>query len=276
MILEFLIRDEKYELASLYIDAIDLSFYADEDLFLTRSKQIVDSLRAESCNEALKWISQNRTKLLKSKCRLYEKLEMELRIQDFIQLLIDGKTSDAVSYSQQFLLPYTVNNDHNMNRVKQAMGAIVFVHQTDSYIYKEFSGKERWDYLINIFKEVFSKFYQMSQAPLLNILVKLGISTLKSNSCNSENKSLGCPTCRDDIVDVSNQLPCIVRTHTTLLCPYSHKLMDDVNYPLAFPNGNVLSKEAAEELKHGNKLKIIDPKSRAVFNTSELKRVYIT
>lgn len=275
MVLDYLVRDEKYELALAFAEDLHLSDYSDLDLHVTRSKHIVDSLKKHDCTDALKWINLNRSKLVKANCLEYEKLEMELKIQEFIHLVSENQTVEAVRYSQTYLLPYAVNNDENMNRIKQAMGAIVFIHHDDSYIYKEFMGDERWINIIDLFKLVFNKLYKIPAESILSIYMKLGLSTLKS-SCLAGVKNTDCPTCRTDVQNITRSLPALIHSHSTLLCPLSKKPMNDMNYPMVLPNGNVYAKDSIEDLKTEDKLTIVDPKTNNVFKVSEIRRVYIT
>lgn len=271
---EYLVRDGKYEIAFDFMNELGLEDFSDIDLYITRSKPIIDSLINRKCDLALKWIQQNRNKLNKTKNPFYREFEMELRIQEFIHLVIENKINESVEYSQKYLLNFATENEANLNRIKQAMGAIIFINQSNSYIYEEFMNDRRWIYLINTFKKVFSKYYQMTIEPILDVILKIGISCLKTTHCYGNKPSINCPICRDDINQISKSFPYVLKTNSSLLCPYSKKIMDESNYPMVLPNGNVYSIETIQQLRKENIIK--DPRSGEEYDFNQLKRMYIT
>ncbi len=64
---------------------------------------ILDALARHDCTPALEWCAANRARLKKSK----SKLEFSLRVQEFVELVRAGATSDAIVYARTHLAPWS-------------------------------------------------------------------------------------------------------------------------------------------------------------------------
>jgi macrophage erythroblast attacher len=54
-------------------------------------------------------------------------------------------------------------------------------------------------------------------------------------------RNLDCPSCHDSMAELVKQVPYSHHVNSTIVCRMSGKVMDDENYPMAFPNGYVYS-----------------------------------
>ncbi len=65
-------------------------------------------------------------------------------------------------------------------------------------------------------------------------------SPLHSNPSHPH-RNLDCPSCHDSMSELVKQVPYSHHVNSSLVCRMSGKVMDDENYPMAFPNGYVYS-----------------------------------
>jgi macrophage erythroblast attacher len=54
-------------------------------------------------------------------------------------------------------------------------------------------------------------------------------------------RNIDCPTCSKDMGLLAKEVPFSHHVNSTLVCRISGEVMDDINYPMAFPNGYVYS-----------------------------------
>jgi hypothetical protein len=54
-------------------------------------------------------------------------------------------------------------------------------------------------------------------------------------------RNIDCPTCAKDLSILAREVPFSHHVNSTLVCRISGEVMDDTNYPMAFPNGYVYS-----------------------------------
>jgi macrophage erythroblast attacher len=61
------------------------------------------------------------------------------------------------------------------------------------------------------------------------------------NHADHAKRNLDCPTCSRDMGLLAKEVPFSHHVNSTLVCRISGEVMDDINYPMAFPNGYVYS-----------------------------------
>lgn len=62
-------------------------------------------------------------------------------------------------------------------------------------------------------------------------------------------RNLDCPSCHDSMSELVKQVPYSHHVNSALVCRMSGKVMDDENYPMAFPNGYVYSHQVGFSVK---------------------------
>jgi macrophage erythroblast attacher len=61
-------------------------------------------------------------------------------------------------------------------------------------------------------------------------------------------RNVDCPTCAKDLSVLAKEVPFSHHVNSTLVCRISGEVMDDVNYPMAFPNGYVYSFNVSQKI----------------------------
>jgi len=68
------------------------------------------------------------------------------------------------------------------------------------------------------------------------------------NHADHAKRNIDCPTCSRDMGLLAKEVPFSHHVNSTLVCRISGEVMDDVNYPMAFPNGYVYSYKVSRGL----------------------------
>ena len=88
-----MLREGYFDSSKILIDELGLQDFWDFDVFI-ESNKIVQSLKQKKWALAIKWWTENKSKLSSSE------LELELRLQEFISLIKKDKYLEAVTYSK--------------------------------------------------------------------------------------------------------------------------------------------------------------------------------
>jgi macrophage erythroblast attacher len=108
-------------------------------------RRIEDALSSHSCTEALAWCSENKNALRKLKVLISYRthpltltsrqstLEFDLRLQEYIELARDRRTTDAIAYSKKHLIPW---QDSHLMQIQQASALLAFPQTTTCNPYK--------------------------------------------------------------------------------------------------------------------------------------------
>ncbi|RZS18894.1 hypothetical protein BHM03_00051242 [Ensete ventricosum] len=111
----------------------------DIDIFLA-AKKIIDSLRNKEVAPALAWCAENKSRLKKSKTDTYilsfelqSKLEFQLRLQEFIELVRADENLRAVSYARKYLAPWGATY---MKELQHVVATLAFRHDTECSTYR--------------------------------------------------------------------------------------------------------------------------------------------
>uniref|UniRef100_A0A0D3CTY1 CTLH domain-containing protein n=1 Tax=Brassica oleracea var. oleracea TaxID=109376 RepID=A0A0D3CTY1_BRAOL len=122
---------------------------------------------------ALAWCADNKTRFKKSK----SKLEFQLRLQEFIELVRANSYKQAILYAQKHLAPWGATH---MNGLQHFLATLAFKSTTECTKYKVLFELQPWDALVHQFKQEFCKLYGMTMEPLLSIYLQAGLSALKA------------------------------------------------------------------------------------------------
>lgn len=287
MVVDWLVREGRYETAKTFSIESKLSDFEDIDLFMGKVKPVVDGLLRGELEEAEKWMHANALKLKKAEGNLVAKFELELRLQAFVSHVIAGRSAEAISYAQATFLPYTTMGGEWAERVRHAMGFLVFLGAADSPVSQQFLGQDRYHFLIEEFHKLFFTLYGLPETPLLSIAVIAGLHALSTPTClahSSDSHSLpeshtlshpDCPACNSELKAALRSIPLSNRPTSSLVCPLTRKPIDEDNPPMALPNGQVYSKAAIDQGSKNTASLFVDPKTGHHFQLSEIRRVYI-
>jgi len=234
------------------------------------AKKVVDGLNRRDCSEALKFCVENRTKLRKIKVQ--SSLELNLRQQEFVEFVRKGALHEAISYARKHLAPIAMTH---LKLVQRAMASLAFPSTTPTY--KWLFDEQRWDDLIKEFKEDHYALHSLSNEPLICLNLSSGLSALKTKQCyRPENHNSSCPVCVPEFGELASKLPCSQHTHSSLICRITHLKMDEDNYPMVLPNGNVYSRIAMQGMAAVDNEKVTCPQTGATFKYSQLRKAFIS
>eukprot|EP00112_Aurelia_sp_Birch-Aquarium-sp1_P023754 Seg72.20 transcript_id=Seg72.20/GoldUCD/mRNA.D3Y31 product="hypothetical protein" protein_id=Seg72.20/GoldUCD/D3Y31 len=93
MLIDHFLRSGYYETAILMAKKADIEKYVDVDLFLS-ARNVEDALRMKKSGPCLAWCHENKSKLRKMKSTL----ELNVRIQEFVELIKQNLRLEAVLY----------------------------------------------------------------------------------------------------------------------------------------------------------------------------------
>ncbi|KAL2925768.1 Protein MAEA-like protein [Bienertia sinuspersici] len=205
------------------------------------------------------------------------KLEFQLRLQEFVELVRADDNMRAIKYARKYLAPW---GSTHMKELQRVMATLAFKSCTDCATYKVLFESKQWDHLVDQFKQEFFRFYGMTLEPLLNIYLQAGLSALKTPYpllfCYEPDCPIEDPLSQENFRKLATSLPFSKQQHSKLVCYITKELMDTENPPMVLPNGYVYSTKALEDMSRRNHGKITCPRSGAVCKYSELVRAFIS
>lgn len=103
---DHLLRSGRAQTAQLLLQtsAPALSALVDPDVFATARRIEASLLQQQDCTKALAWCGENRSRLAK----LGAPLEFDLRLQEFLTLVKEKKTMEAIAYARKHLAPAAI------------------------------------------------------------------------------------------------------------------------------------------------------------------------
>ena len=137
--------------------------------------------------------------------------------------------------------------------------------------------EHKWLELEEIFRNDNYKLHGLTTESTLEILLKTGLSTLKTRKCGTEKeREPNCPTCKQPYRTLAQDLPQHGQhVNSILVCAISGEIMDENNPPIALPNGNVHGYKAQQEMAVGNDNIVVDPKTDTKLEWKLLRKYFI-
>ncbi|EER27546.1 GID complex subunit containing RING finger motif [Coccidioides posadasii str. Silveira] len=245
-------------------DLVDLSVFA-------QCQRIAHSLRRGETKEALQWCGENKVALKK----IQNRLEFELRLQQYIEVLRVGDKAEARQHAKKFLTPHSETQSHDIQR---AAGLLAYPPDTRAEPYMTMYSLDRWKHLSDLFIRTHHDLLSLSSRPLLQIALSAGLSALKTPSCHSAIASSRasplslstsiCPICSTELNELARHVP------------YAHHTKSSVeNDPVVLPNRRVYGMDRLSDMSKKAGVpegKVKDPITGEIFDVSEVKKVYIS
>ncbi|KAM0695512.1 hypothetical protein Q7P36_005872 [Cladosporium allicinum] len=189
--------------------------------------------------EALNWCAENKNALKK----IGSELELELRLQQFIELTRCGDTDklmEAIGHARKHLA-----GDQSSKFGLRAGGLMVYPPDTFVEPYQTLYSRDRYDELSTMFVHTHQELFSLPPIPLLQIALSAGLSALKTPACHSQHAlavtaNTGapvCPICSTELNELAKSVP--YAHHTT------SSMEDD---PVMLPNGRVFGRERLQLL----------------------------
>lgn len=228
---EFLCRNGYFESEEVFRERYDLESYTDVDVY-KEYLHIMAELKKHNTEPALSWSQKFKSQLKK----IDMNIESELHLQHVINLVVDKKHAEAINYIKKNVAkPWgSISVD-----IRFIITHIGLNNSLDTF--KDFINR-RWKKVIKLFSKVYSDITGIPHRPTLELLLKAGISTIKSDHC-TVGKSTKCPTCIRELEDIVPLLPSLSKTRSFIVCPYTGELMDENNPPFTIPSGKVYSEK---------------------------------
>ncbi|KAK2749148.1 GID complex subunit containing RING finger motif [Myotisia sp. PD_48] len=246
-------------------DLVDVTVFA-------QCRRIAESLRRGESKEALQWCGENKVALKKAQ----NKLEFDLRMQQYIEMLRAGEKTAARQHARKYLTPHS---DMHKDDILRAAGLLVFEPGTEYGPYKTMYSLDRWQQLANLFIRTHHDLLALSSHPLLQIALSAGLSALKTPACHSEHSSSGsgpihsagtsiCPICSTELNELAREMP------------YAHHTKSSVeNDPVVLPNNRVYGRTRLLDLSRRagvSATDVRDPITGEEFPLYSLKKVFIS
>ncbi|KAG8651263.1 hypothetical protein MANES_07G106200v8 [Manihot esculenta] len=172
ILVDYMLRMSYYDTGMKLADSSNMLDLVDIDVF-QEARRVINALQNREVAPALAWCAENKSRLKKSK----SKLEFQLRLQEFIELVRAENSMRAITYAQKYLAPWGATHIKELQRV---MATLAFKSHTECATYKVLFELKQWDNLVDQFKQEFCRLYGMTLEPLLNIYLQAGLSALKT------------------------------------------------------------------------------------------------
>ncbi|KAK7462882.1 GID complex subunit containing RING finger motif [Stygiomarasmius scandens] len=276
-LVDWCLRNGKENTARQIAREKDIEILVDLDLF-SDIRRIETALERHSCTEALAWCSENKAALRKAK----NTLEFDLRLQEYIELCRAEKKQEAIAYMKKHIVPWHTTH---LPQIKQASNLLAFSPRTNCSPYKRLYDSSRWVSLVKCFRQSIYLLNTLPTEPLLNLSLYAGLVSLKLPACfDPSTKNVDCPVCDGEssgsqsmgLGKLAAEVPFSQRSNSSIVCRISGKIMDADNMPMAFPDGQVYSREALEEMAAKNGNKVTCPRNGTVCEFSKLRKVFIS
>jgi macrophage erythroblast attacher len=239
------------------------------DLHVFEGAQIVlASLARHECAKALKWCSDNSARLRKARSRL----EFELRVQEFVELVRNGNMIGAISHARLHLTPWAGQYPEEL---QHAVALLAFKADTSCGPYAALLDQHRWVDLIELFKAELFRLHSLPPASLLEIHLQPGLSALKTPKSISDGCGTRDPLHLSTYRQLAENLPFAKHVHSKLICALTGEVMSEHNPPMALPNGYVYSEAGLKAMAIVNEGIVTCPTTGASYQVPDLRRVYI-
>lgn len=256
---------------------------------LQQCNEIERSLRTDHViSKCQAWCSENRQFLKK----IRSNLEFQIKFQQYIELVRDGKPAEAIQYYRQNLIK---NAETKFDLMMRASGLLAFRSSEDNEPYNDLYSPQRWDELADMFVQTFQELHGLPHRSLFLHYLATGITALKTHSCEvptaeevqqqqlappSLHQPFGrnhrvdltrgymCPVCSIELRNLAQPLPYALHHH-------SHLDAD----PVMLPNSRIYGKAKLDDYAKKAGIppnKIVDPVTREIFDDFSATKVFPT
>eukprot|EP00731_Ephydatia_muelleri_P020393 Em0013g120a len=267
MLVDHFLREGHYGAAIKLAESSKLENLVDIDIFLACQK-VEEALRAHNTEPCLSWCYDNRSKLR----RMKSNLEFTVRLQDFVELVKQGKRSEAVRYARKNLS----TSVEDIKELQTAMGLVAFPVTVPLERYQRLLSETRWEDLIKQFRQENFSLYQLSTHSTFSVALQAGLSALKTPQCyKPEEFNPQCPVCAKPFNELAHLLPFAHCSQSYLICTISGKPMNEHNPPMVLPNGYVYGEQALKKMAQEKGGVVTCPRTKETFLFSAIKKVYV-
>lgn len=174
LVADYLLREGYDSSARCLAERAGLERYLDFELVLA-SRAALAALRARDCEPALAWCAEHRAKLKKAGSTL----ELQLRLQQFVELVRGGRAVDALSHARRHLSSVAEFEP----QLRLAMTSLALGPATCAAPYAQLFDEGAWERLAALFhQQQLAALAMPATAPLL-VAIGAGLTALKTPSC---------------------------------------------------------------------------------------------
>ncbi|KAK4279921.1 hypothetical protein QN277_011620 [Acacia crassicarpa] len=262
ILVDYMLRMSYYDTAVKLAECKNIQDLVDIDTDAFQEAKIVtDALQNRNVAPALAWCAENKSRLKESKVEL----ELQLRLQEFIELVRDENYLQALNYANNQLTPWG-----DLEEVKQAMATLALSKDTSIPTYKVLFETEQWDKLAKQFKHEFFKLHGMTLKPLLNIYLQAGLSALKTPYCYEDDCTKEDPLSQEPFRVLASPLPYSKLGASKLVCYITKEPMERLTAVAVMPNGYFYSFEAVSLIASRNHGWIKCPRTGSYYHISQV------
>lgn len=267
MVVEHLLRQGHYKTAELLASRTSIRNLTNLDIFQT-SREVEEDLANHKTSKCTLWCNDNKSKLRK----INSKIEFQLRIQEFIELVREDKRKEAVKHARKYFQVF--EKDH-LKEICQVMALLAFQPDTQLEPYKPLFDPIRWDNLILSFRNENYRLYQLSNQSLLSVTLQTGLSALKTPQCySSGSKNFNCPVCQIDFNVIANNLPFSHCAQSRLICRVTGLPLNEHNLPMMLPNGQIFGQLAIPQITKEDGV-VVCPITKQVWCDPKIEKVFV-
>lgn len=182
LLVDYLLRNGYEESARSLAESSGIKDLVDIEEFIA-ARRIERSLLAGKTADCLSWCSENKTSLKK----MNSNLEVELRLQEYIELLRTRDTANiikATRHAQKYLTPHG-----DTESTFRAAGMLAISPRIPLEPYKSLYAPQRWHRLAELFIKTHHNLLGLPHDPPLFVALTAGLSVLKTPSCHSTHVS---------------------------------------------------------------------------------------
>jgi macrophage erythroblast attacher len=272
MLVDHLLREGMYETSKLLATNLHIEDLTNIEVFWA-AKEVEESLKRHETNRMVAWCYENKSKLRK----IHSTLELEIRVQEFVELVRQGKRFDAVKHARKYLAE-TEDPEH-IQAVKKCMGLLAFPAVSTGkaiHPYYDLLSDDRWANLVGHFRAEHARLYQLPSTSVLGTVVQAGLAALKTPHCYKANtKNPNCPVCTEPLSTLADVLPYAHCAHSQLVCAISGEPLNENNPALVLPSGYVYGTKSLKEMARLNGGMITCIRSGQKCEISEAERVFV-
>ena len=272
ILVDHFLRNGYYDSAIMLAETSEVQHLVDTEQF-SAAKQVEKTLKEKNPAVCLQWCHSNKSKLKK----LQSTLELNVRIQEFVELVKSEERKDALIYARKHFSGNTPDSLAIPEIQKTVMALLAFKPNTEIKRYKELFDATRWDLLVEQFRRENLSLYQLNSQSTLEIVLQSGLASLKTPHCfHEDEQKRDCPVCNRLFNKLAKPLPFAHSSHSRLLCNHTGYQMNEHNPPMMLPNGHVYSETAIHRLSSmSDQDSIVCPRSKSLFTKDEVKKIYI-
>ncbi|KAJ0260708.1 hypothetical protein HA466_0039740 [Hirschfeldia incana] len=245
MLVEYLYRHGLFEVGDRLVKEAQVEVDDQLSEAIGRSLEIhriTEPLKQKDIEPAMQWISENREKLKEHG----SKLELELVSLKYLEMLRQGKRSDALRFARAHFPKFATPHSEKIRRL---IVALLWVSNLENYPHGEELFSLGWD---KTSKELTKQYYHLHDQPSsspLAVLLSAGVQSLPRIL-----KLVRVMGLEKEEWEEMKQLPVDLelrdefRFHSVFVCPVSREQSDEYNPPMMLPCRHVLCKQTVSRL----------------------------